>query len=192
MTPAFLDGLLLAATVAGDRDGGLARAGLAPGPARGLAERSAALAALDAEARRDEVRRLAGSLRAIALDAALPVAARAILAPALDREAGRRWTEGASPVRRGFRAPPALRATLRRFATPADPSAHARELDAAEDADPRLAAWAPRLAEGADVARVTGALALGARGELRGDAASSRWRRIGAELASVWESPWRR
>lgn len=192
MTPGFLDGMLLAATVAGDRDGAAAGPGLAPGLARRLAERLGALAAKPTDARREEVRRIAGELRAVAPSAELPPAARAILAPGLPRELGRRWAANAPPVRRGYRVHPALRATLRRLAGPSDPSARAKELAAADAPDERLRAWAARLTgPGDEPERVLGALALGGRGERIGDATSRRWRAIGAELASVWEAPWR-
>lgn len=191
MTPGFLDGMLLAATAADDRAGEMATAGLAPGLAEALRARARELSARPSEARRDEVRRLAGELRAIASSADLPPAARSILAPALPRELGRRWAASAPPVRRGFRVHPALRATLRRYAKPAAADARAKELTAAEDADPRLAPWAERLAAHEEPERVLGALALGVRGDTVGDATSNPWRRIGAELASVWESAWR-
>ncbi|MEZ4339422.1 MAG: hypothetical protein R3B82_22595 [Sandaracinaceae bacterium] len=191
MTPGFLDGMLLAATAADDPSGERAAPGLAPGLAAAFAARAAELSARTSEARRDEIRRLAGELRAIAPSAELPPAARAILAPALPRELGRRWAASAAPVRRGFRVHPALRATLRRFATPASVDARAEELEAAATADPRLVPWGARWSRGEEPERVLGALALGARGETVGDATSNPWRAIGAELAAVWESAWR-
>ncbi len=191
MTPGFLDGMLLAATAADDPSGAAALAGLAPGLARALRARALELAARPTEARREEISRLAGELRAVDPAAELPPAAQPILAAALPRDVGRRWAASAPPVRRGFRVHPALRATLRRFAYPSKPGAEDAELAAAETADPRLRPWAARLAGREEPARVLGALALGATGDLRGDADSARWRRIGAELASVWGSPWR-
>ncbi|MCB9593212.1 MAG: hypothetical protein H6719_10810 [Sandaracinaceae bacterium] len=192
MTPGFLDGMLLAATAADDRGAAQARPGLAAGLSRALEARASRLEALDADARRAEVRRLAGGLRAIDESAELPARARAILAPALPLPVGRKWAAHAPPVRRGFRVHPDLKATLRRFAEPCDPGARAAELEAAASADARLHRWVERCGPGESPERVLGALALGASGDTRGDATSNPWRRIGAELAAVWESPWRR
>ncbi len=187
----LLDGMVLAATAADDRDGALAAPGLTPALARTWAARLDALSRLDTDARRAEVRRLAGRLRPIAPSADLPVRARAILASSVPRALGRKWASQAPPVRRGLRIDPSLKATLRRLAGPTNRDAEAQELDAAKDADPRLSPWAEPLAQGADPARVLGALALGAAGDTVGDSRSRSWRRIGAELKLVWESPWR-
>ena len=39
--------------------------------------------------------------------------------------------------------------------------------------------------------RAVGALLLGSERHLGGDAISRPWRRIGRELATAWEAPWR-
>jgi len=94
-------------------------------------------------------------------------------------------------VRRSFSLHPTLRATLRRLAQPSADDAADAERAAAEGADPRLRPWAERLADDPEgVLRVLGALALGAAGDRVGDATSRPWRRLGAELASVWEAAW--
>jgi len=188
----LLDGMVLAATTADDQDGAEATPGLAPSLAAAFEARTVALSKLGTEPRHAEVRRMAARLGAVDPRADLPARARAILAGSLPRALGRKWASQAPPVRRGFRVDPGLKATLRRLAGATDQAAHARELDAAEGADPRLKVWAERLANGADPARVLGALALGAAGDLVGDARSRPWRRIGAELKLAWESPWRK
>ena len=208
LSQGLLDGMVLAATIQDDAGGERALPGLADGLARALRERTEALAESDSTTRRSAIRDITGRLRAVAQSAQLPTRARAILAPEMPRAIGRKWASQAPPVRRGFRVAPALRATLRRLATPTDPAAHAEELSFAEHADRRLRPWAERLAqeENQDPARVLGALGLGAQPKSRpcgdaptdqpvrgqyGDQNSNRWRQIGAELAMVWESAWR-
>jgi len=122
---AIVDGLALAATIAGDRDGAAARSGLAEGLAIGMTAR---LASLSCDAREPVLRALAASLRP-ALDGAreLPPRAAAIVAPEAPRELGARWIAAAGAPRPGFRAPPSLRAQLRR-STPDERHRAAREI----------------------------------------------------------------
>lgn len=207
MRDAFLDGMMLAATALDDRDGSAARAGLSEPLAAALGARLESLGARDETQRRREVRRLAGTLRRVPEDADLPARAAALLAADVPREVGRRWAASAPKVRRGFAPQAALKTTLRRLAASADPRAADAERaaaahldDPARDApdddaarrEARLRAWAERLSPGEDdPMRVLGALALGARGEGGGDGTSRGWRRVGRELARVWEATWR-
>lgn len=192
VTPGFVDGMLLAATATGDREGSAAGPGLAPGLAGALDAHAAAVAELPTPARRARIRALAASLRAVDPAADVPPRVRGLLAAAVDREVGRRWAAEAPPVRRGYSLHPTLKATLRRLAQPSADGAAEAERAAAAHADPRLRPWAEHLADDpGDATRVLGALALGAAGDRVGDATSHPWRRIGAELAEVWEAAWR-
>lgn len=200
MTPAFVDGMVLAATATEDRDGSAA-AGLGSALATRLRERMAALEAMDRTGRRAHVRRIASGLTAIAPSAALPPRAAAILAADLPRADRGPIAREAPEVRRGFRVTAGLKATLRRLAALDDPGAAERERAAAleDGVDEALQRWAPRLAHGADEARVVGALSLGSKAareaSATGDTISRPWRRIGAELAEARairsERPWR-
>lgn len=192
VSTAFFDGMALAATAQGDRDGAGARGGLAPSLAEPFEARMRSLAALDRTQRRREVKRLAEQRRAVAEDADLPPRARALLAADVPKEVGRAWL-AASPVRPGFRVTPGLKATLRRLAAPAEPDAVADEEAAAARAEAHVhAAALRRFAQklGGE-RRVLGALLLGAERRLGGDATSRAWRRIGHELRVAWEGPWR-
>lgn len=118
---AFVDGLVLTATVQDDRHGASALGGLAPGLARATRARLAELAAMSRPERHRVVRALVGALTALPSNAALPSRAGALLAPREDGREG--WTT--PRVRRGFRASRGLRVTLRRLASSS--SEHAKE-----------------------------------------------------------------
>jgi hypothetical protein len=120
----FLDGLALAATLAGDR-GGAAAPGLAADLAAAVESKLEALRALEGKARERAIAAMAAGLRpSIDPGATLPARAAAILAPEVPREVGARWIDGAPPPRAGFRAHASLRATLRRLARRDTESAH--------------------------------------------------------------------
>lgn len=190
---AFVDGLVLAATVQEDRRLTSVGPGLAPGLERALADRLAKLAALSREARHREIRRLVRQRIAVPTNADLPPRAALILAGDVPREIGRRWAARASEVRRGYQVPHSLRSALRRLAQPSSANAAAEERAAAPRADAlppsrraRVLAIAAHHGE-----RALGALVLGIEGREGGDPTSRKLRRIGRELALIWESPWR-
>ena len=189
MDARFIDGLVLAAIVADQPSSGVASGGLAPGLERALRARLDALAGLGREERREEVTRLAASVRPIDARAALLPRAGAILASDVPKELGRKWVAHAPPVRRGFRVSAPLKATLRRLAVPSNRRVERNEREAASRATQTQIAWASRL--GADEERIRGALVLGAEGDRVGDAISNPWRRIGSELAEVEGAAWR-
>lgn len=197
VSTAFFDGMALASTAQGDRDGGAALSGLARPLAEPFDARMRSLAALDRTQRRREVKRVAASRRQVPEDAALPPRARALLAADVDKQVGRRWL-AESPVRPGFRVTASLKATLRRLAASPEPDAALTERGAAARLQTHPHAGALRRFALALVAhdttqidRAVGALLLGSERHLGGDAISRPWRRIGRELATAWEAPWR-
>jgi hypothetical protein len=116
----FIDGLALAATLAGDRGGDddpteARRLGL---PADIAVALDARLAAIRNHASRERALvSIVGALRP-AIDPAAVVLPRvaALLAPEVPRPIGVRWMAAAPIPRAGFRAPASLRAQVRRFA----------------------------------------------------------------------------
>jgi hypothetical protein len=129
VAPRALDGLVLAATVRSDRSGEHARRGLTAELADTLERRLAALRALDGKARERAIAALAAGLAPdVDPEAPMPLRAAAILAADVPRAIGARWLERAPLPRPGFRAPAALRATLRdRARRTAEPATEDRE-----------------------------------------------------------------
>lgn len=193
---AFVDGLVLAATIHDDRQLDAVGAGLAPGLARTLAERLAAFGRLTREERHDEVRAIVGQLAPVPVDAVLPPRVALILAGSVPRSVGRKWAEGAPEVRRRFRVSRGLKRTLRHLAAPAAPPGVAEEERAAarraEGLEPSRAAVLRAIADRHDDReRALGALILGVEGSAGGDDSTRRLRRTGRELACIWDRPWR-
>lgn len=192
MNAGFVEGMCLAATIAEDRDGGSAGPGLSARLREALEEALAAQRARDRGERRAEVARWAEALKRVDPETDLPPRALALVAGDAPPRVGRAWAKEAAPVRAGYAAGRGLRTTLRRLAGPSDPEAAAKEREAARSMpEPRRARWAPLAsALGGDPERVLGALALGASGDLRGDACSRSWRRIGRALDEAEEAGW--
>ncbi|MFK7985296.1 MAG: hypothetical protein AB8I08_04625 [Sandaracinaceae bacterium] len=194
MSDAWLEGMMLAAIIAEDERGEAVQAGLATSPRQALQGGLTTLAKSPRDARREHVAAMAAALRHVDPAAEVPVSAARLLASEVPREVGRAWMSSAAPVRRGYRAPPALKSTLRRCAGVAEAHAERDEHRAAEAIDvafsPAQAAslrrWAGQLAGGRPAKRVLGALALGAQSGLGGDALTRDLRRIGAALDRVW------
>lgn len=96
-------GFALAATIADDRDGEIAAAGLTPSAAEELCGVAAQLARLAPDERRRKVKEIAALLLAPLPRAPdLPPRALALLAAEVDRETGRRWIEASPPPRPGL------------------------------------------------------------------------------------------
>ncbi len=186
-----MDGVVLAAMVHDDRDG-VALAGLSPALAEAVRSRLATLEAMPRERRHQAVRALIRKSTFIASPEDVPARAGAILAADVPAEVGRRWARAAPPVRRGFEVSRSLKLSLRRLAPEGGPDTSAEDVAAALELDrlpPERAAAVRRVAErlGADAERAVGGLVLGARGRGDGDSTSRRMRRLGLELALVWE-----
>lgn len=202
MADAWLEGMMLAAIIAEDERGDGVDAGLTASTRDSLRAALDALAACPREERRARVASMAAALRHVDPNAHLPASAARLLASEVPRDVGRGWMASATPVRRGYRAPPSLKSTLRRCTGQTHPDAAVEERRAADAVDvafspsqaSSLRRWASRLADGRPAPRVLGALALGARMENGGDRLTRDLRRIGRELARVWtmrSQPWR-
>jgi hypothetical protein len=140
----MIEGFLLAAAIAEDAAGEIARVALAPAAAKAAARAAERLETLDAGVRRQELRRIAASLRPPpSEDAVLTARARAVLARDMPKEIGRMWLGTSPATRRGWSASRALRETVRRAACAAraddDPARETEEHGAGREALAR--AW---------------------------------------------------
>ena len=110
-----IDGFLLAAAVAEDAAAEAAREGLTDGLWTALQPAMVGFISANADARRDEMRRIIALLRPSPAPARVDHArARAIVAREVPRAVGAGWLRDAPPLRRGFAATTGLRLALLR------------------------------------------------------------------------------
>lgn len=174
-------GFALAAVIADDKGAAQALCGLTDGARSTVAGVLEHMATLQGAERRRELRSMAEELRPLppGRDLIARPRVRALLAPDVERDVGVRWLSEAPAVRRDYRSPPGLRASVRRAAASAASAAHASSEADTERGLGRLmlAQLAPHL----DAAVLTavlkdlGAEEAGAVVALRQLLAPSRW-----------------